>query len=382
MKIFILIMCLFNVSCSLNNQTKIEVRRIIPPQLNEAYLGKKIICNRPARIGAPLMNLEHHDNKIIVNNYGFGAGGWTLGPGAAAYSISLLEDERVKAGFSKDKAITVIGGGVIGLFSALELIDKGYTNITIVASSFDNLTSHNAGGLLSPLSMDVTADMRVFISKLCIDAYKFYHDIALNKHSYLNGGAIKLSAYFDSARESGLEDYVGIVMQPAKNVTLDFGNGTTRNMLAYDDAIFMDTAKLMQLLSSALQNKVKFKQHHVKNFNEIKDDIIINCSGAGAKELSKDDKVIPIQGHLIMLKNQHPQADKYMVSVHCDDNGTTASGQHVKRKFYFYPKYNLGSPVNDVGVIGGTFIKGADESTPNLAEFEIIVNQAKNFYGL
>lgn len=34
-------------------------------------------------------------------------------------------------------------------------------------------------------------------------------------------------------------------MKPAKDVTVDFDNGTTRKMIVYDDGIFMDTDILM-----------------------------------------------------------------------------------------------------------------------------------------
>ncbi len=38
--------------------------------------------------------------------------------------------------------------------------------------------------------------------------------------------------------------------------------------------------------------------------------------------------------------------------------------------------------MNDVGVIGGTFIEGATTEMPNQEEFDIVIEGARNFYGL
>jgi hypothetical protein len=35
-----------------------------------------------------------------------------------------------------------------------------------------------------------------------------------------------------------------------------------------------------------------------------------------------------------------------------------------------------------VGVLGGTFIVGATAQTPHMQEFDIIIENAKNFYGI
>jgi hypothetical protein len=62
--------------------------------------------------------------------------------------------------------------------------------------------------------------------------------------------------------------------------------------------------------------------------------------------------------------------------------GKTKSGLEVKRSFYIFPKQLPGSAANDVGVIGGTFIEGGTPDTPNVEEFDILVANAKKFYGI
>lgn len=45
-----------------------EIRKITPPKLDSAHLGKKILCYRPMRHGSPQMSVEVKDGKVIAHN--------------------------------------------------------------------------------------------------------------------------------------------------------------------------------------------------------------------------------------------------------------------------------------------------------------------------
>ena len=56
----------------------------------------------------------------------------------------------------QDKLL-VIGAGVVGLSTALEALDAGFTNVTIVAEQFSpNTTSDGAGALWRPVFLQDT----------------------------------------------------------------------------------------------------------------------------------------------------------------------------------------------------------------------------------
>lgn len=364
----------------MTTKTKPEIRKITPPRLDAMHIGQKILCSRPMRRGVPNMSVQKVGDKIIAHNYGHGGSGWTLAPGSAAYVNNLLL--KSSEDLSLDSPIAIIGAGVIGLFSAYDLAKRGFKNITVIADKFDFLVSHNAGGLLAPVSMDNAPQMQNLIDQIGIDAYKFYELIAKNKHQDFEFGAAVTPAYFKTRAESGLEPYVGKVMKPAKDVVLDFGNGATREMVVYDDGIFIDTARMMVSLRSFLdENQVNFVKKKIHDFAEIDGRFIINCTSFGSESLNHDSEMVPVQGHLIMLKDQNPQDLQYMLLVYFGED-RAKSGHKVKRSFYIFPKHPPGSGSNDIGVIGGTFIEGATNKTPNLKEFEIIVEDAKKFYGI
>ena len=360
----------------------LEIRKITPPSFGQAHLGEKILCYRPMKHGMPNLSIEQIHNKVIAHNYGHGGSGWTLGPGSAKYVNTLLIDSSAGKELSdKSTSIAIIGAGLVGLFTAYDLVNRGYSNITIYAEKIDTLASHYAGGLLAPVSMDNDHDMQPIIDQIGIDAYRFYDDVARNKNNDFKQGARLVPSYFNSREDSGLEAYVGKVMNPAKDVILDFGNGTTRQMVVYDDGIFMNTALLMAELHEFINaNNIKIVIGKITSFDELQEKFIFNCSGLGAVELAKDTALVPVQGHLIMLKNQLPENMNYMILVYFGE-GKTEANQKVKRSFYIFPKHLPDSAPQDIGVIGGTFIEGGSPDKPNLKEYDSIINEANQFFG-
>lgn len=358
-----------------------EVRHVAPPDLSAAHLGERILCERPMRRGAPRMSVEKEGNKVVAHDYGHGGSGWTLAPGSASHVNDMLLASPLAKDLRRDTPITVIGAGVIGLFTAYDLVQRGYGNVTIVAEKFEHLTSHNAGGLLAPVSMDNDPATQAVIDAIGLDAYRFYAQIARGQHPEFKAGAVIVPAYFDTRDESGLEPYVGKVMQPAKDVVLDFGTGTTRPMVVYDDGIFMDTAVMMQSLTDWLRPRVKFVQRKVNRIADLPGRYVIDCAGLGAGALNGDQAMVPVQGHLVMLKGQDPAKLQYMILAYFGD-AKTRSGMKVKRSFYQFPKHLPNTAPDDVGVVGGTFIEGADVDTANEEEFDVMLENARKFYGL
>jgi len=365
----------------LATSTARAVRKITPPRLDTAYLGEEILCYRPMRRGAPNMSVETVGSQIIAHNYGHGGSGWTLAPGTAKYVVDLVEDTEGGAIVSKGEPVTVVGAGVIGLFTAYELVQRGYSNVTVMAERFEKITSDNAGGLLAPVSMDNAPEIQAIIDQIGIDAYRFFAAVAQGEQPDFAGGAKIVPSYFETREESGLEPYVGQVMQPAKDVVVDFGNGTTRDMVVYDDGIFIDTALMMDELHSYLEARVTFVEQKVLNFADLPNNLVFDCAGLGSGALNGDAEVVSVQGHLIMLKDQVPADMEYMILVYFDE-GVTEANQKVKRSLYVFPKSLPGTGPNDIGVVGGTFVEGGTPETPNLSEYATMLQGAKDYYGI
>jgi hypothetical protein len=83
-----------------------------------------------------------------------------------------------------------------------------------------------------------------------------------------------------------------------------------------------------------------------------------------------------------------------MICGSCEE-GWAESGHRAKRFLYFFPKTfeddcdatanespAAAADERDVGVIGGTFIHGATEETPNQGEYDAIIDNGRKFFGI
>jgi D-amino-acid oxidase len=358
-----------------------HIKKMTPPRLAAINLGQEILCYRPLRLGSPRLELESSNGRLIVHNYGHGGSGWTLGPGCSEYAVHLLNSEISSQ--LKKKPIAVIGAGALGFFSAIELLRAGFSQISIVAENFEDLTSHQAGGLLALSSVKNEAGMTWPLEKISVDSFLYYQSIFQGKHPHFRQGARKVPAYFGQGETALMALYSDLkLIAPSREIVLDFGNRTRQTVIGYDDGIFIDTQLMMvQMKNFLLQAGVVMKQKKLKSFSELSEELVINCSGLGACDLNGDTKLVPVQGHLILLKDQVPTDLEYMIDFGVEYS-STSSGIPLKRSFYMFPKRMTGAKLSDVGVIGGTFIEGADGLTPHLDEFPLIIERARAFFGV
>lgn len=354
----------------------VTVRYITPPRLDDIFIGQKTVCYRPkCKSGVICMKVVTVGEKIIAHNYGHAGAGWSLAPGCADHVNRMLLEQLAAAEISVAEPIAVVGAGAIGLFSAYDLVQKGFKNITVYADQFENLTSHKAGGIFMPA--------RKIPLSIASFSYHFYADIARGHHKDFIAGARLLPLYCKSREGSGMESYVGIMMQPAKDVLLDFGNGTSRKMVVYDDGIFIDVATMIMQLRNYLEHVgVSFVQKNISSFDQLSQKVIVHCTGMNAAQLNSAERMVPVQGHLVMLRNQNPSDVQYMISMNVAAIEMTPTGHFMRRCFYFIPKSDGVAESLDVGVIGATFIDHATDQTPHLEQFDKIIDYAKKFYGV
>lgn len=379
------------LACNGQSPLHMKDRRVVyPPLVEESHMGEQICCERPCREGGPVMEINNKENKIIVHNYGHGGAGWSLGPTSARHVVDALISKIENQSFPKDIPIAIMGAGVSAFFTARALLEKGYSNIEILAEKFDNLTSHQAGGLWAPAFVD---DSNPTMREITIHAYQFYKNIANNEQDPLYQ-AVRNIPFYRSMESSVLKNY----LLPPKIVTLAFQGGNSyEEIYAYDDALFMDTHILMQLLRKELDEQgVTFTCAKVNDLHDIKQNIIINTTGLGAKALVRDEKLFPALGHEIFLKNQdlNRQAN-YMLSMRSElsssENHALLSDTYEAERFFsFFPKSNDVTAIDinnpSKGVIAGTYIANSDRKLINKEdhkkEFDFIQKCAKAiFYG-
>lgn len=137
--------------------------RLPLPDLSMANFLYKAKQYRPYRKGG--LRLEHEviQGKHIFHNYGHGGGGISLAYGSGYISAKSLTT-YVGPSKLKNAECAVLGCGIMGLFTAIELAKRGYTvrlyaaQIPQKGATNNLLASQIAAGKWQPGGYDMNAD--------------------------------------------------------------------------------------------------------------------------------------------------------------------------------------------------------------------------------
>lgn len=347
----------------------IVYRKLTPPLLTQDHIGQKISCIRPHRERIFNVSVEHTNGKTIFHNYGHGGAGWTFLFGCVEESVRQFEATMLQNPTLKTQTITVIGAGCYGLLTAILLAQRGH-KVQIIAKEIDDIPSYKAAGFFFPRWRKSSSEQekQIFFAR-GVESYETYLQIAQDTHPFIKTGARIVPAYFGLDIDPGFDPYIkkGLITS-AQKVTVDFGNGKPYSMNEYQ-IIFIDTIPLMQELHrNRVVLDIPIMQKEIRSWNEVTESIIFNCTGWGAKQLTHDPKLIPVQGHLISLQNQ-PHLN-YMINVKVVMQTLRGPRDEL---IYFSPKGE--------GVLGITFLRNQSNEYANTHEFERLLQRCRDFFG-
>ncbi|KAE8979118.1 hypothetical protein PR001_g24650 [Phytophthora rubi] len=237
----------------------------------------------------------------------------------------------------RDCRVVVVGGGVIGLTSALALLQSGFKHVRIVADTFEATTSHVAGGLWMPFALPDgvdTARPRKWceVTYAWLEALRQRQGEALGIHVVpgVDVSAVGAPEVVHPYWAHCAENFRLLSLEEAAEVATGATHGFALDTLIYNPKPFM-----MWLHEEIRKLGGIFEQRRVQSLQEEDCDLLVHCSGLGAKDLVGDNTVFPIRGQIINVHN--PNLNALIMSVGKD-------GEHA----YIIPR-----PNGDV-VLGGT----------------------------
>ncbi|KAM0189133.1 hypothetical protein ACHAPA_007225 [Fusarium lateritium] len=199
--------------------------------------------------------------------------------------------------------IGIIGSGVIGLTSALALVEAGYT-VTIVArdlpgdDSSQKWASPWAGAGILPHPDSKGHDLQT-------ETFKFYWALA---HRDPTSGVqvVDVTEYYDDREDDSTIWYKGMVPRyrrlPSKDLPANAKVGFKYQSMTVNPAIFLPWIK------NILDGKgVRFIRAEVKSLHEarsiLQTKVVVNASGLGAFDLAGDGKVIAVRGQTMLIES-------------------------------------------------------------------------------
>ncbi|XP_011407417.1 PREDICTED: D-aspartate oxidase-like [Amphimedon queenslandica] len=277
------------------------------------------------------------------------------------------------------RKVVVIGAGVIGLSVATHLLEKYKEDITvtIIADKFspNTISSDKSGGwIFPPLSSakTISPDNPDRVTKWVKGTFEKFSEIC---HSEECGEAGLSQAYgYLESREINFPFQPQVDLQGLKFSWSKFVQGF--QYLSVEEAqkqVFDCHTPLLAFTTFIVPCPVylpwllkKFKglggvaeERKITNLSELAGsyDIVINCTGLGARELANDEQVYPVRGHIVTVSA--PWIKQWVVRRIPDVKGKTA---------YAFPR------VNEV-LLGGSFDVNNEDLTVDQDEVDKILER-------
>lgn len=274
------------------------------------------VCTRPFRSAGPRIEAERLGAKTLVHCYGHGGSGWSLSWGSAERAVAL-------ASASGSRELAVIGCGAIGLTTAIVAQRAGFA-VTIYAESFPpDVRSMLATGVWSPNSRFCTAQQ---LTPALADQWEqmarrswWHYQNLLG----LPGEPVEWAEQYQLSSEpwdqggggeDGEPEYPHLerdrtpdLRQTPVDLATDQHPFALRYVRRVGMLMFNLSAYVQHLLTVYRGGGGRMQQRRFAtpaDLADLRETIVVNATGYGARALFGDDSVIPVRGQLARLVPQ------------------------------------------------------------------------------
>jgi len=295
-------------------------RFVVPPlaplRMSADRITRITVCLRPFRAAGPRLDVETVGDKRVVHNYGHGGSGWSL-----SWGSSTIAARNALEGGTKD--VAVIGCGALGLTSAL-LLQRAGARVTIYAKERTPQTrSFRATGTWSPDSRIADADkvapgFPALWEEMARTSYAAYQTLlglpgepvswsdryTLSDGAGLGGGrphvegAVHFAEYGERLhgivpgfRDLSASEHPFPVAHVRHGVSMQFNVTDLAHMLTSD--FLMEGGRIETMTFDTPADLAR-----------LKEPVVVNCTGYGARALWKDETITPVRGQIAWLAPQ------------------------------------------------------------------------------
>ena len=269
---------------------------------------------RPFRPSGFVLRAEHIGGKVIVHNYGHGGCGVTLSWGTAQLAVDLA----LKTAFRR---VAVLGCGAVGLATARRLQDHGFQVTVYTKALPPDTTSNIAGALWGPVTLsDHDRRTPAFTDQFataCRFSHRYFQTLAGDRY-----GVKWIALYYlgDSQLGQSWESTITPELYPTAVLPAEIHPFHAHYVNRRYTMLIEPSVYLPAVLSDFC---VRGGKVIVRNFQSLAailrlpEQLIVNCTGLGAKPLFNDQELLPIKGQLTVLVPQ-PEIDYGIVSTSSD----------------------------------------------------------------
>jgi glycine/D-amino acid oxidase-like deaminating enzyme len=292
---------------------------IAPVRATPDRLIDMTVCLRPFRAQGPRIESERRYGKTIVHHYGHGGSGWSLSWGSAQLALPLIRATGARQ-------IAVVGCGAIGLTTARVAQQHGLRVRIYCKERPPEVASTWATGTWSPDSRICTEEHTTpafsqrweYMARHSFRTYQSLMGLADNPVEWRDGYVLSDTPFdqtLQGGHDDGEPDYPDLHerladMRP-RSVPLGPGEHPFRvpHVRRFTQMNFNISSYQRLLVNDFLLAGGEIVQRtfeHPRQFAELREKTVVNCTGYGARALLGDTSIIPVRGQIARLV---PQAD-------------------------------------------------------------------------
>ena len=282
--------------------------RLAPVNISYDRIIRTTIGLRPHRPSGFMLRGDTLDNKLLIHNFGHGGSGMSLSWGTASMATDLAMPHA-------ERKAAVCGSGVVGLTSARELQRHGF-EVTIYAATVPpDTTSNMSLAGWTPTSGLVDNTLR---TAAWDEQVRHAARIAYRRLQLLIGpkyGVTWVKQYSPTDNDPSTPNPnpnpnpilprelqgPGVVLGPGEH-PFRTKYCSEREEMRIEPSIYLD-ALMTDFLNWG--GKVVIRKFDTPaDIAKLSENVIINCTGLGSKELFKDPELMPLKGQLVVLVPQ------------------------------------------------------------------------------
>jgi len=264
---------------------------------------------RPHRDAGFVLKPDKLDDRLLIHNYGHGGAGMSLAWGTGLMAAELATEHQ-------SRQAAVIGCGSVGLTSARQLQRRGF-DVTIYALAVPpNVTSNMSLAGFTPASGLVEPDRRTD----AWDAqYRRAADISYRQLQLMTGpyfGVSWLDNFTLTDNEPNPDRQPQTAGRPSLTAIFDIGRevygpgahpfptkyAIKNPTIRIEPSIYLDALVRDFLLWGGRIVIRKFDAP--RDLMSLREPIIVNCTGLGARDLFGDRELLPLKGQLTVMVPQ------------------------------------------------------------------------------
>jgi glycine/D-amino acid oxidase-like deaminating enzyme len=282
--------------------------RLAPVNISYDRIIRTTIGLRPHRPSGFVLRAEKLDQKTLIHNFGHGGSGMSLSWGTASMATDLAIPHT-------ERKAAVLGSGVVGLTSARELQRHGF-EVTIYAATVPpDTTSNMSLAGWTPTSGLVDTKLRTTAwDEQCRHAAR----IAYRRLQLLVGPKYGVTwvPHYQPMNNPGPRGDTNpnpnqLLPDDLEGPSWMLGPGehpfATTHCAAWEEMRIEPSIYLDALMTDFLNwgGKVIIRKFETpRDVAMLAENVIVNCTGLGSKELFKDPDLVPLKGQLVVLVPQ------------------------------------------------------------------------------